>query len=150
MGLKSFTVIFSNTTDFKLVTSWLDTVLSPFLHIVDDGFYDFLTNGCYHFADSFFQVSDSFWIILIYCFLQVSPEIRVEVWKIWWPNCPLNIPNRKVSFTWNRWRRSDMLSSTPLVHVSSRPLRLLSWVVSWLTASLEKFSSFRFLTRPYF
>ena len=44
---------------FQEVTSLLDTVLSPFLHTVVDGFGDNWTNAGYLLADSFFQLVDS-------------------------------------------------------------------------------------------
>ena len=37
-----------------------------------------------------------------------------------------------------------------MVHVSSRYLTLISWNVSWLPASLKKFSFLRFLKLPWF
>ena len=56
--LKNFTLIILKYNIFEVVTSWLDAVLSPFLHNVDDGFRDFCTNAWYNLADSFLQLCD--------------------------------------------------------------------------------------------
>ena len=98
-----------------MVTSWLDTVLSLFLHNVVDVFPDFWTNDCHLLAYSFFQLGDSLGNILVYSFIKVTPGVKAEVWKVRWPSCLFDIPNRQVSFLWNRWRRSDMLSSNSVV-----------------------------------
>ena len=48
--LKNFTLLNLNYDIFHLVTSWLDTTLSLFIHTVDDSFGDFRTNACYLLA----------------------------------------------------------------------------------------------------
>ena len=44
----------------------MDTVLRHFLHTVDDGFRDYLTNACYLHADRVFQFGDSLGFIFLY------------------------------------------------------------------------------------
>ena len=51
---------------FQVVNSWLDKVLGPFLHTVDDGFRDFRTNAFYLLVDRFLKLNDSLGIIFIY------------------------------------------------------------------------------------
>ena len=48
------------------MTSWLDAVLSPFLHTVDDYFREFWTNACYYLVDSLLQLCDSVGTVYIY------------------------------------------------------------------------------------
>ena len=52
----------------------MNTVLSPFLHTVDDSFRDLRPIACYFLADRYFQLGDSLGIIFIYSSFQVSPE----------------------------------------------------------------------------
>ena len=113
LRLKNFTLDILNYNIFEVVTSWLDTVLSLFLHMVDDVF------------------PDSSWKILAYSYFKVTPEIKIDVLKMRWLSWPFNIPNRKVRSPWNRWRTRDLLSSNPVVHVSNRSLRIMSWAVSY-------------------
>ena len=56
LRLKNFTLIIFNYNIFEVVTSWLGTVLSLFLHYVDDLFPDLWTDGCYLLAYRFFQL----------------------------------------------------------------------------------------------
>ena len=102
LRLKYLTLNILNYNIFEVMTSWLDTVLSLFLHPVDDGFRGFWTDVCYLLAYSFFQLGESLGNILVYSFLKVTQEIEVEVWKMRWPSWPFNIPNRKVIVPWNR------------------------------------------------
>ena len=44
---KNFIILILNYDITHVVISWLDTVLSPGLHIVEDGSRDFWTNACY-------------------------------------------------------------------------------------------------------
>ena len=62
----NLTLLNLNYNIFQLMNSWLDTVLSPFLHNVDDGFCDFWTNPCYLFTNSCVQLSDSLGLIFLY------------------------------------------------------------------------------------
>ena len=71
---KHFTLSILKYNIFQVVTSWLDTVLSLFLHTVDDGFCDFWTIACYLLTDSYFLLSDGLRIIFIHSFFLVSPE----------------------------------------------------------------------------
>ena len=76
-------------------------------------------------------------------------EVKVVVGKIRWPSWLFNIINQNVSSPWNRSRRSDMLSSNPVVYV---------WVYLpglWgklyhSYQNLSKFCSLRFLTWLFF
>ena len=54
-----------------MVTSGLDTVLSPFFRTDNKVFCDFWNNASYLLAESFFQLVDSFGISFIY-FLSLS------------------------------------------------------------------------------
>ena len=65
----SFAPLIVNFNFFHVMTSSLETVLSPFLHSVDDGFGDVWPNACYLFSDNFFQLGDSLENIFIYSFL---------------------------------------------------------------------------------
>ena len=84
MNLKEFTPLVFKYNGFKVKTSWLVIVVGPFLLIVDDCFRDFWINACYLLANSIFKLGRSLGIILIQSLLQVTPEIKVEVWKIRW------------------------------------------------------------------
>ena len=80
LRLKNFTIIILKYNIFEVVTSWLDTVLSPFLHTVDDGFRDFWTNACYHLADSFLQLGHSLGTVYMYSFLQGRSQDFSKGW----------------------------------------------------------------------
>ena len=125
LKLKNRTTTIFNYSIFEVVTSWLDTVLSLFLHNVEDVFPDPWTDDCYPCAYTLFQLGDSLGKILVYLFLNVTPQMDVEVWKMHWPSWSFNIANQIVSFPWNRRRRSNMLSSNLVVHVFSRSLRIM-------------------------
>ena len=68
LRLKNFTIIIFSYNIFEVVTSWLDTVLSPFLHTVDDGLRDYWTNAGYFFAGSFLQLCDDLGFVYVYSF----------------------------------------------------------------------------------
>ena len=99
------------------MTSWLYTVLSYFHHHIDVGVCEFWTNSGYLLVDSIFQIGEALGNKLMYYFISVTSEIKVEVWKIQSPSCLFNFSYRKVSFPWCRLCRSDMLSSKPVVRV---------------------------------
>ena len=65
LRLKNFIVIIFIYNIFRVVTSWLDSILSLFLHNVDDVFPDFWTDDCYLLAYNFFQLGDRLGNILI-------------------------------------------------------------------------------------
>ena len=112
MRLKNVTLIILNYNIFQLVTCWLDSFLSPFLDTVDDSFGDFLTNYCYLLVVRFFQFGDSLGIIHLHSFLSVTQWKKIEVWNIWRPNRPLNIPTEirfSLKFIVQRWHARNKI-----------------------------------------
>ena len=70
--LKNFTLSIFVFKIFQVVTSWLDAIMNPFLHIVDDGFCEFWSDAWYLLANSFCQLGISLWIIFLYYFHYVT------------------------------------------------------------------------------
>ena len=66
LRLKNFRQLILTLNFFEMMSSSFDIVLSPFLHTVDNGFRDYLTNACYLHADRAFQFGDSLGFIFLY------------------------------------------------------------------------------------
>ena len=98
MRLKNFNLLIHSYNIFQVANSWSDTDLSRFLHTIDGWFRDIWTNSCYFLTESFYQLDDSLWILLIHSFLWVTPKPKFDVWKNCWPSRPLNFQTENSIF----------------------------------------------------
>ena len=137
--------------------TWLDTVLSQFLHTVDDGFRHFWTNAKRLLADSFFQLGNNLRILIIYSFLQANPEKKIEIWKFiaqkWHAQNKIHYFCYQWTYFKNKGRvrnlRKENISRDTSSNDTVQLITLREWLKTWTTGLEENLTVWHFCVTDF-